>query len=156
MNYTRVSTNGQKDDLKNQIEFLLNFTSSKGIIVDETIEDIGSGLNYNRKKWNKLIEECMENKVDSIIVTHKDRFIRFGYDWFERFLSKYNVKIIVVNNELLSSQEELVQDIISILHVFSCRIYGLRKYKKKIEGDEEIAKILQSRNKTNNKTNTKD
>ena len=69
MNYTRVSTNGQKDDLKNQIEFLLNFTSSKGIIVDETIEDIGSELNYNRKKWNKLIEECMENKVDSIIVT---------------------------------------------------------------------------------------
>lgn len=113
-------------------------------------------MNYNRKKWNKLIEECMENKVDSIIVTHKDRFIRFGYDWFERFLSKYNVKIIVVNNELLSPQEELVQDIISILHVFSCRIYELRKYKKKIEGDEEIAKILQSRNKTNNKTNTKD
>ena len=156
MNYTRVSTNGQKDDLKNQIEFLLNFTSSKGIIVDETIEDIGSGLNYNRKKWNKLIEECMENKVDSIIVTHKYRFIRFGYDWFERFLNKYNVKIIVVNNELLSLQEELAQYIISILHVFSCRIYGLRKYKKKIEGDEEIAKILQSRNKTNNKTNTKD
>ena len=63
---------GQKDDLKNQIKFLLNFTSSKGIIIDETIENIGSGLNYNRKKWNKLIEECMENKVDSIIVTHKD------------------------------------------------------------------------------------
>ena len=100
--YTRVSTNWQKDDLKNQIEFLLNFTSSKGIIVDEIIEDIGSGLNYNRRKWNKLIQECMGNKVDSIIVTHKDRFIRFGYDWFERFLSKYNVKIIVVNNELLS------------------------------------------------------
>ena len=55
--YTRVSTNWQKDDLKNQIEFLLNFTSSKGIIVDEIIEDIGSGLNYNRRKWNKLIEE---------------------------------------------------------------------------------------------------
>ena len=154
--YTRVSTNGQKDDLKNQAEFLLNFTSSKGIIVDEIIEDIGSGLNYNRKKWNKLIEECMENKVDSIIVTHKDRFIRFGYDWFEGFLSKFNVKIIVVNNELLSPQEELVQDIISILLVFSCRIYGLRKYKKKIEKDEEIAKSLQSGDKTNIKTDTED
>lgn len=154
--YTRVSTNGQKDDLKNQVKFLLNFTSSKGMIVDETIEDIGSGLNYNRKKWNKLIEECMENKIDSIIVTHKDRFIRFGYDWFERFLGKFNVKIIVVNNELLSPQEELVQDIISILHVFSCRIYGLRKYKKKIERDEEIAKSLQGGNKTKNKTNAKD
>ena len=98
----------------------------------------------------------MENKIDSIIVTHKDRFIRFGYDWFERFLSKFNVKIIVVNNELLSPQEELVQDIISILHVFSCRIYGLRKYKKKIERDEEIAKSLQSGNKTNQKTDTED
>ena len=154
--YTRVSTNVQKDDLKNQAEFLLNVTSSKGIIVDEIIEDIGSGLNYNRKKWNKLIEECMENKIDSIIVTHKDRFVRFGYDWFERFLSKFNVKIIVVNNELLSPQEELVQDIISILHVFSCRIYGLRKYKKKIERDEEIATSIQSANKTNIKTDTED
>ena len=98
----------------------------------------------------------MENKIDSIIVTHKDRFVRFGYDWFERFLSKFNVKIIVVNNELLSPQEELVQDIISILHVFSCRIYGLRKYKKKIERDEEIAKSIQSGNKTNIKTDTED
>ena len=147
--YTRVSTNGQKDYLKNQVEFLINFTSSKGMIVDETIEDIGSGSNYNRKKWNKLIEECMENKIDTIIVTHKDRFIRFGYDWFQHFLGKINVKIIVVNNELLSPQEELVQDIISILHVFSCRIYGLRKYKKKIERDEEIEKSLQGGNKTN-------
>ena len=154
--YTRVSTNGQKDDLLNQKQFLLNFTSSKGIIVDEIIEDIGSGLNYNRKKWNKLINDCMENKIDSIIVTHKDRFIRFGFDWFERFLGKFDTKIIVVNNELLSPQEELVQDIISILHVFSCRIYGLRKYKKKIEEDEEIAKSIQSGNKSNTDAKTKD
>ena len=148
MNYTRVSTNGQKDDLKNQIEFLLNFTSSKGIIVDEIIEDIGSGLNYNRRKWNKLIEECMGNKVDSIIVTHKDRFIRFGYDWFERFCAKFNTTIVVVNNESLSPQEELVQDIVSILHVFSCRLYGLRKYKKQIEGDDGLAKELQDGNQS--------
>lgn len=154
--YTRVSTNNQKDDLFNQKQFLMNFTSNKGIIVDEIIEDIGSGLNYNRKKWNKLLNECMENKIDSIIVTHKDRFIRFGFDWFERFLGKFDTKIIVVNNELLSPQEELVQDIISILHVFSCRIYGLRKYKKKIEEDEDIAKSIQDRNKTNKGTNTKD
>ena len=88
----------------------------------------------------------MENKIDSIMITHKDRFIRFGYEWFERFLGKYNVKIIVVNNETLSPNEELVQDIISILHVFSCKIYGMRKYKKKIEEDEEIAKSIQNRN----------
>ena len=114
--YTRVSTNNQKDDLKNQVKFLLDFANAKGIIIDEVIEDIGSGLNYNRKKWNKLIEHCMENKIDSIMITHKDRFIRFGYEWFERFLGKYDVKIIVVNNETLSPNEELVQDIISILH----------------------------------------
>lgn len=98
----------------------------------------------------------MENKIDSIMITHKDRFIRFGYEWFERFLGKYNVKIIVVNNETLSPNEELVQDIISILHVFSCEIYGMRKYKKKIEEDEEIAKSIQNRNKTNTKSNSKD
>ena len=143
--YTRVSTNNQKDDLKNQIEFLKNFANAKGIIVDDVISDIGSGLNYNRKKWNKLLDECMENKIDSILITHKDRFIRFGYNWFERFLVKFDVKIIVVNNESFSPQEELVQDKISILHVFSCRIYGLRKYKKKIKEDEEIEKSLQDR-----------
>ncbi|WP_291581223.1 IS607 family transposase [Clostridium sp. UBA6640] len=141
--YTRVSTNNQKDDLKNQIEFLKNFANAKGIIIDEVISDIGSGLNYNRKKWNKLLEECMENKIDSILITHKDRFVRFGYNWFERFLTKFDTKIIVVNNESLSPQEELVQDIISILHVFSCRIYGLRKHKKKIKEDKEIEKSLQ-------------
>lgn len=121
-----------------------NFANAKGIIVDEVIKDIGSGLNYNRKKWNKLLEECMENKIDSILVTHKDRFIRFGFEWFERFIGKFNTKIIVVNNESLSQQEELVQDIISILHVFSCRIYGLRKYKKKIKEDKEIEESIQN------------
>ncbi|HAT4080639.1 TPA: IS607 family transposase, partial [Clostridium perfringens] len=129
--YTRVSTSNQKDDLKNQVEFLRQYANAKGIIVDEVIEDYGSGLNYNRKKWNRLIDSCMTNEISTIIITHKDRFIRFGYDWFESFLAKFNVEIIVVNNESLSPQEELVQDIISILHIFSCRIYGLRKYKKK-------------------------
>ena len=83
--------------------------------------------------------------ISTIIVTHKDRFIRFGFEWFERFLEKFNVKIVVVNNESLSPSEELVQDIISILHVLSCRIYGLRKYKKKIKEDEEVEKSIQNR-----------
>ena len=99
-------------------------------------------MNYNRKKWNKLIDECMTFDISTIIVAHKDRFIRFGFEWFERFLEKFNVKIIIVNNESLSPTEELVQDIISILHVFSCRIYGLRKYKKKIKEDGEVEKSI--------------
>ena len=60
------------------------------------------------EKWNELLNECMENKIDSIIITHKDRFIRFGFDWFERFIGKFGTKIIIVNNELLSPQEELI------------------------------------------------
>ncbi len=143
--YARVSTSNKKDDLKNQVDFLRQYANAKGIIVDEVIEDYGSGLNYNRKKWNRLMDECMTNEVDKIIITHKDRFIRFGYEWYERFLSKYDTKLIVVNNESLSPSEELVQDIISILHIFSCRIYGLRKYKKKIREDEEIDKSIQNR-----------
>ena len=124
------------------VEFLRQYANTKGIIVDEVIEDYGSGLNDNRKKWNRLIDSCMTNEISTILITHKDRFTRFGYDWFERFLAKFHVNIIVVNNESLSPQEELVQDILSILHIFSCRIYGLRKYKKKIREDEEVEKSL--------------
>ena len=144
--YARVSTRNQKDDLKNQVEFLKTFCNSKGMIVSQCIEDFGSGLNYNRKKWNQLLNEVMENKIKTIVISNKDRFIRFGYDWFEKFCAKFHTSIIVVNNETLSPNEELVQDIISILHVFSCRIYGLRKYKKQIKEDEEIAKELQNGN----------
>ena len=150
--YARVSTRNQKDDLKNQVEFLRQFCNAKGIIVNQCIEDFGSGLNYNRKKWNKLLEEVMENKIKTIVISSKDRFIRFGYDWFEKFCEKFNTQIIIVNNETLSPNEELVQDIISILHVFSCRLYGLRKYKNQIKEDEEIAKELQNRNKPNTGT----
>lgn len=153
--YARVSTKNQKDDLQNQVEFLKQFCNAKGIIVNQCIEDFGSGLNYNRKKWNKLLDEVMENKIKTIVISNKDRFIRFGFDWFERFCEKFNTEIIVVNNETLSPNEELVQDIISILHVFSCRLYGLRKYKNQIKVDENIAKELQNRNKTNSGTNAK-
>lgn len=144
--YTRVSTRNQADNLENQVDFLQNYVNAKGLIVDEVIRDYGSGLNYNRKKWNQLLGEVMENKVKMIFVSHKDRFVRFGFDWFERFCNKFNVEIVVVKNDKLSPHEELVQDIVSILHVFSCRLYGLRKYKKQIEGDETIAKSVQDRN----------
>lgn len=153
--YARVSTKNQKEDLNNQVEFLKQFANAKGIIVNQCIEDFGSGLNYNRKKWNQLLEEVMEQKIKTIIISSKDRFIRFGYDWFEKFCMKFNTSIIVVNNESLSPNEELVQDIISILHVFSCRLYGLRKYKNQIKEDIEIAKELQNRNKPNTGTDTK-
>ena len=98
----------------------------------------------------------MEQKIKTIIITHKDRFIRFGYDWFEKFCMKFHTTIVIVNNEELSPQEELVQDIVSILRVFSCRLYGLRKYKKQIERDEEIVKELQDGNPSDRRAESQD
>ncbi|NSK06370.1 IS607 family transposase, partial [Blautia wexlerae] len=110
--YARVSIRNQKDDLQNQVSFSRQFCNARGMIVDQCIEEYGSGLNYNRKKWNQLLDEVMEQKIKTIIVTHKDRFIRFGYDWFEKFCMKFNTTMVIVNNEELSPQEELVQDIV--------------------------------------------
>ena len=147
--YARVSTRNQKDDLQNQVKFLKQFCNAKGMIVNQCMEEFGSGLNYNREKWNKLLEDVMENNIKTIVISSKDRFIRFGYDWFEKFCEKFHTKIMIVNNEALSPNEELVQDMISILHIFSCRLYGLRKYKNQIKEDEELAKELQNRNPSN-------
>ncbi len=154
--YARVSTRNQKDDLQNQVEFLKQFCNARGMIVNQCIEDFGSGLNYNRKKWNELLDEVMEQKIKTIVISGKDRFIRFGYDWFEKFCMKFNTSIIVVNNDALSPNEELVQDILSILHVFSCKLYGLRKYKNQIKEDREIAEELQDGNKANQGADAED
>lgn len=156
MIYARVSTRNQKDDLQNEVDFLKQFCNAKGMIVNQCIEDFGSGLNYNRKKWNKLFDDVMRNRIKTIIIMNKDRFIRFGYDWFEKFCEKFNAKIIIVKNETLSPKEELVQDMIAILHVFRCRLYGLRKYINQIKEDEEIVKELQNGNKPKSGTDTKD
>ena len=144
--YTRVSSNNQKDDLQNQITFIRNYVNAKGEILDDVIQDIGSGLNYNRKYWNDLLlNQIPKGEIEKIYITYKDRFVRFGFDWFERFCNHYNCEIVVINNPETSPQQELIEDLISIIHVFSCRIYGLRKYKKDIRLDES----LQDGNKTN-------
>lgn len=144
--YVRVSGVNQKDDLQNQITFIRNHVNAKGEILDFVIEDIGSGLNYNRKNWNDLLlNQIPKGEIKKIYVTYKDRFVRFGFDWFERFCNHYNCEIVVINNPDTSPQKELVDDLVSIIHVFSCRIYGLRKYKRDISSDES----LQNRNQTN-------
>ena len=137
--YARVSNANQKDDLRNQITFIRNYVNAKGEILDDVIEDIGSGLNYNRKHWNDLLlNQIPKGEIEKIYITYKDRFVRFGFDWFERFCNHYNCEIVVINNPDTSPQKELVDDLISIIHVFSCRIYGLRKYKKDISSDESL------------------
>lgn len=91
-------------------------------------------MNYNRKNWNKLIDDCFDNKINKIIISYKDRFVRFGFDWISDLLERLTgVQIIVVENILTTPENELIKDLISIIRIFSCRVYGLRKYKKKIE-----------------------
>lgn len=143
--YVRVSNNNQKDDLQNQITFIRNYVNAKGEILDDVIQDIGSGLNYNRKHWNDLLfNQISKGEIGKIYITYKDRFVRFGFDWFERYCNHHNCEIVIINNPDTSPQQELIDDLISIIHVFSCRIYGLRKYKKDISVDES----LQDRNQT--------
>lgn len=136
--YARVSSNGQQDDLKDQMAFLQQFINAKGIIADEYIGDIGSGLNYKRPKWLALIKAIDQNEVEKVYVTYQDRFIRFGFEFFKRFCEWHNCEIIVLNNEETSPDKELVEDLISIIHVFSCRLYGLRRYKNKIKNDPNL------------------
>ena len=139
--YSRVSNNSQKDDLINQNSFIQNYVNAKGIVLDDFISDVGSGLNYKRKNWNKLLDMVINNEVDTIYITYKDRFVRFGFDWFESLCNKFNTKIVVLNNKNSSPEEELVEDLISIIRVFSHRIYGLRKYKNKIKDDPDVNNI---------------
>ena len=143
--YARVSTRNQKDDLQNQVAFLRQFCNAKGIIVDQCIEDYGSGLNYNRKKWNELLMKY--NRKTIIELTKIDLLDEV----MENFVQKYDHR-----GKHLYHHKKNSQDIVSILQVFSCRLYGLRKYKKQIERDVEIAKELQDGNKSVRGTESQD
>lgn len=136
--YARVSTYGQKDDLQNQLAFIRQYANAKGIIIDQEFTDIDSGLNYKRKKWNKLLNLVMQDKIGQIFITYQDRFVRFGFDWFDNLCKQHGTKIIIINNPHTSPDQELVSDLISIIQVFSCRLYGLRKYKNKLKNDDSL------------------
>lgn len=136
--YIRVSSHGRKSDLKRQTEFIRNFVNARGEILDEILEDIGSGLNYTRPKWNELLQSVMKDELDKIYITYKDRFVRFGFDWFDYLCQQHGTKIVVLNNETTSPEKELVEDLTSIIDDFSCRLNGLRKYKKILKEDKEV------------------
>lgn len=92
-----------------------------------------------RRKLQKIISLAIEGKIGEVVVAHKDRLVRFGFDMIENIINKYsNGKIIVINNDKLSPEEEITQDLLSIINVFSARVNGLRKYKKQIKKDENI------------------
>ena len=136
--YERVSSPDQKSDLKYQTEFIRNFVNARGEILDEVFEEVGSGLNYTRPKWNELLQAVMRDEINKIYITHKDRFVRFGFDWFELLCQQHGTEIVVLNNETTSPEKELVEDLTSIVDDFSCRLGGLCKYKTALKEDKEV------------------
>ena len=149
--YCRVSTQGQKKNLENQQEFVSVYSLSHGVILDEIYTDIGSGLNYQRKNWSKLLKQVENNEIDKIYITYKDRFVRFGYEWFEDFCSSHGTEIIVLNQKQTSPEEELTEDLLSILHVFSERNHELRRYKTEI--NKELKEINEKKGSRKPKSN---
>jgi predicted site-specific integrase-resolvase len=136
--YCRVSSKGQTADLSRQIEAMELYCQNSGIAVTEWIKEIGGGMNFKRKLFLKLMKSIRMGEVSHILVAHKDRLSRFGYDFIEEFASWYGCKITVVNQESLSPQQEMVEDLMAVIHCFSCRLYGLRNYKKQIKKIAEI------------------
>jgi predicted site-specific integrase-resolvase len=131
--YYRVSSNTQKDHLLDQLKLIETYSASKGIILKESIKDIGSGMNMERKGFIRLIELILDDEVDQIVITYEDRLVRFGFDIIKLIANKFNTEIVVINAKTTSPEKELVEDLMTIIHVFSSRLYGLRSNKKKIK-----------------------
>jgi predicted site-specific integrase-resolvase len=130
--YARVSSAGQKPDLANQVAALQAYCATHGYQPDEWIEEIGSGLNYQRKRFNQILGQIELGQVRQLIIAHQDRLVRFGFEWFAAFCERHGTELLIVNGDTLSPEQELVQDLLTIVHVFSARLYGLRSYQKVI------------------------
>ncbi len=130
--YARVSFPSQRRDLILQKEALRAYCLEPGVKVDEWVEDIGSALNYKRKGFNQVIEQIELGDVKRLVIGSQDRFVRFGYDWFEAFCERHGTQIIVINGEAFSPEEELVRDLLAIVTVFSARLPGLRSHNNAI------------------------
>lgn len=128
--YCRVSSNKQKDDLERQIENVKTYMYAKGYSF-EIISDIGSGINYNKKGLNELIDMVTNSEVEKIVILYKDRLIRFGYELIENLCDKYGTTIEIIDNTERTEEQELVEDLIQIVTVFSCRFQGKRADKAK-------------------------
>ena len=126
--YSRVSTRKQADDLERQEQYLRKLYP-KYI----SIKDYGSGINYKRKGLITVVERVLQRRVKEVVVAYRDRLCRFGFELLEQIFKQYKTTIVVLNNKECSKEEELVEDILSIITVFSCRVHGLRKYKSEIK-----------------------
>ncbi|NJO99004.1 MAG: IS607 family transposase [Pleurocapsa sp. CRU_1_2] len=133
--YARVSSRAQKPDLERQVAAL-----SSRYPEAEIISEIGGGLNFKRKKMLALLGRIMSGTVKRLIVAHKDRLARFGFDLFRWICEQNGCELVVLNETALSPEQEMVEDILAILHCFSSRLYGLRKYKTQMQEDSDLPK----------------
>lgn len=138
--YARVSSKKQSDDLERQVNNLKTYLDSK-YTEYEIITDIGSGINYTKPGLKKLIEKINRKEVDLIVVLYKDRLLRFGFELVEYFAELNNVKIEILDKIDKNQDQELVEDLVQIITVFSCKIQGKRKTKTKEIIDEFSQKI---------------
>lgn len=142
--YARVSSNENKNNLDSQLERLRLFAIAKGYQVVKEIKEVGSGLNDNRSKLNYLLEkELKEFKI--LLVGHKDRLTRFGFNYIDILLKSHNKQIEVINL-VDSDKEDLIQDFVSVITSFCARIYGQRRSKRKTE---KLIKELEDESKEN-------
>lgn len=139
--YCRVSSAAQKPDLANQRRVLEEFVVAKGLAGVDFIEEVGGGLNFKRKRFLALMDDIGRREIKTLILAHRDRLIRFGFEWFEHYAEANGCEVLVLNQERLSPEQEMVQDLMTIEHCFSSRLYGLRNYRKKL--DEALKKDAQ-------------
>lgn len=140
--YARVSTPNKKEDLERQIQVLELYCAAKGYKY-KIIKDIGSGLNYNKAGLVELIKLIETNQVNKLILNYKDRLLRFGSELIFEICKYHDVEIIILNeDEQKSYEEELVEDVLSIITVFSAKLYGSRSHKNKkiLEVNEKLFK----------------
>lgn len=125
--YARVSTHSQRDDLDRQVEYLRSCYPTATII-----SEVGSGLNFKRRKFIKILEQIYRSDISMFVVAYSDRAVRFGFPLLQWLCEQGKVKLVVLNERKLSPEAEVVEDILCILHCFSARLYGLRKYQKQV------------------------
>jgi predicted site-specific integrase-resolvase len=129
--YARVSSHDQKADLARQAALLESFCANRGW-VHEIIQDLGSGLNYSKKGLKKLIKEICSGDIERLVVTHKDRLLRFGSELIFSLCEQFGTEVVIINaSEEASFEDDLVQDVLEIITVFSARLYGSRSRKNK-------------------------
>ncbi|MFN7349202.1 MAG: IS607 family transposase [Dolichospermum sp.] len=128
--YCRVSSSKQRDDLDRQIAYMQSLYPDA-----EIIKDIGSGLNFKRKGLRSLLDRLLQGNKFILVVACRDRLARFGFELVQYMVEQNGGQIVVLDKTVHCPQSELTQDLLSILHVFSCRMHGLRKYSKKIKED---------------------